>query len=623
MKSTLTIWDSTAEPPDSEGEVYTWNGYKSKNSILSLLQYVETHSERLRCKYLAWVHDLGESQIAGKRLIDHLAFEEGLSYWWMTRFVEKSVYKSPINDAIRFIAVEEILSKQKPDKFRLVGSNRSLDEAFSDLCRNLDIAYEWKRLPGKSPWPLNLGCLYRALPHSAQALIGLVRHIWGRWSLRKAERTGWFGGDKSIFLCSYFFNMDPNLAEEGYFHSHYWEGLHDLMQKLGISANWLQQYYPHDAVPNPRVAIDWVRRFNQKRKERGFHTFLDAFLSLGIILRVLKRWFWLMRASKDLGEIKQAFRPQGMGISLWPLLRDDWYASVVGRTAIDNLLFIELFDTALSDLPHQEMGFYLCENQAWERALINAWRKHGHGRLIAVVHTTVRFWDLRYYADPRTIRSSNPNPMPQPDLTALNGTVAVDAYLSMGYPKNTIIECEALRFGYLDKIRTCSSKDKRTDKIKVLILGDYLPSCTIKMLQLLEEAQPHLKIPATYTLKPHSNYRVNPEDYSSLKLEVVMDHLEKILYDFDVVYSSNKTSAAVDAYIAGLPVVVMLDNAELNYSPLRGQPDVCFVNIPEELTEALQMEHQNAVNRPESNDFFFLDPELPRWRKLLAPVSSA
>jgi surface carbohydrate biosynthesis protein (TIGR04326 family) len=66
----------------------------------------------------------------------------------------------------------------------------------------------------------------------------------------------------------------------------------------------------------------------------------------------------------------------------------------------------------------------------------------------------------------------------------------------------------------------------------------------------------------------------------------------------------------------------MLDDAKLNLSPLRGQSDVRFVSTPEELAEALQMGKQHTVNRPDRNDFFFLDPELPRWRKLLSPVSS-
>src|SRR3990172_7308266 len=117
-----------------------------------------------------------------------------------------------------------------------------------------------------------------------------------------------------------------------------------------------------------------------------------------------------------------------------------------GPVAISNLLWIELFDVALRDLPHQKKGLYLCENQAWERAFIHAWRKYSHGQLIAVAHSTVRFWDLRYFTDPRTIRSSDKNSMPQPDLIALNGKAAIDAYRSMDFPQTAFAECEALRY---------------------------------------------------------------------------------------------------------------------------------------------------------------------------------
>ena len=89
---------------------------------------------------------------------------------------------------------------------------------------------------------------------------------------------------------------------------------------------------------------------------------------------------------------------------------------------------------------------------------------------------------------------------------------------------------------------------------------------------------------------------------------------EEILGDFDIAYSTNLTSAAVEAYITGLQVVVMLNETELNYSPLRGQPDVLFVSSPEELAEALQ----SSLQKPVSNDFFFLDPELSSWSNLLA-----
>ena len=618
--NSITLWDTRADLSGHAGLIYRWYGYSENNSAYSLLRYVEIHGERLRRKYLAWIHELGESRIHGKRLIDHLVLEDGLSYWWMTLFVEKNLWKSPsIIDAIRLLALEEIVVQQKPGKLRLVSVNRRLHEVLSGLCQNLGIAYEWERLPDQSRPGLSIRGIYRALPQSVTALISLARYLRIRWPLRQADKLGWFGGDRSLFFCSYFFHMVSKLAEEGHFHSRYWEGLHGLMGRLGLSGNWLQLYYPHDAVPNPRVAMDWVQRFNQQRLEQGFHSFLDAYLCWRIVLRVLRRWLKLTLISWHLSGIKHAFRPPGSQFSLWPLMRGDWHTSMRGPVAISNLLWIELFDRALHDLSHQKKGLYLCENQAWERALIHAWRKHRHGQLIAVEHSTVRFWDLRYFTDPRTVRSSDPYPMPQADLMALNGKAAVDAYLSVDYPKEAIVECEALRYGYLNDIRPWhSSRQAMEGPIRVLILGDFLPSGTIKMLQLLEAAVSHISVLATYTVKPHSNFMVKSEDYPSLHVKIVMDPLGEILHDYDIAYSGNMTAAAVDAYLVGLPVVVMLDETELNFSPLRGQSDVRFVSTPEELAEVFETASQGIATNPDRNEFFFLDPELSRWTRILS-----
>lgn len=615
----LTLWDSDGVPPDHLELVCRWNGYAEKGSVHSLLRYVDKHDERLRRKYLAWVHELGEGRVNGKRLIDHLAFEDGLSYWWMTLFVEKSPWKSPsIIDSIRLLALEEIVVQKRPGKLRLVSASRDLHEVLSDLCQNLGITYEWVRIPAHTLGSFSLQRIVRALPESVQALVTLIRHLCVRWPLRHSQKSGWFGGDGSLFFCSYFDNVDPKAAKQGVFHSYYWEGLHALLHRFGSRSNWLQLFIPCAAVPTPLAAMSWVKGFNQQHPEQGFHSFLDAYLSWRIVLHVLKRWLGLALISRRLGEIKHAFRPQGSQLSLWPLMRKDWHDSIHGPVSIDNLFWMELFHAALNDIPHQKKGFYLYENQAWERALIHAWRKNGHGRLTAVAHSTVRFWDLRYFTEPRTIRSPDPYSMPQADLVALNGKAAIDAYLSVGYPQETIVECEALRYGFLNDLRTGRrSGETKGNPVSVLILGDFLPSGTIKMLQLLEAAVPHLSVPVTYTVKPHPNYPVKSEDYPSLHLNVVIDPLEKILRDFDIVYSGGITSAALDVFLAGLPVVAILDETKLNFSPLRGQPGTRFVSTPEELAEALMTVRQYHP-RPDVNNFFFLDPELPKWSRLLA-----
>jgi len=607
------------------GLVYRWSGYAEADSVHSLLRYVESHGDRLRRRYMAWVHDCGESRLEGKRLIDHLALEDGLSYWWMTLFVEQSPWKSPaIIDALRLFALEEILVQQRPVTLRLISGNRNLHVVLSGLCQNLGIAYKWQRPPLKSRRRLSIRGIYRILPQPVQALISLARHLHRRWPLRRVDKSGWFGGDRSVLYCSYFIHLDEQSCTNGKFYSHQWEGLPKVLHDGGYRANWLQHYFEGSALPNTQTAMNWVQGFNRQRHEQGFHVFVDAYLSLRVVLRVLRGWLKITFVSFRLAHVNRAFCPQGSQFSLWPIMREDWRASLRGPVAIRNHLWLALFEQALRHLPHQKTGLYLRENQAWERAFVHAWRKHGHGRLIGVVHSTVRYWDLRYFTDPRTVRSLAPYPIPQPDITALNGKATVDAYLSVDYPKAAIAECEAVRYGYLHELRAGRSPRRaKGHEIKVLVLGDYLPSGTIKMMRLLEAAVPHISNRTTYTVKPHPSFIVKAYDYPSLHLEIVMDPLGRILHDFDVAYSSSLTSAAVDAYLAGLPVVVVLDETTLNFSPLRGQPGVRFVSTPEQLAEALQTADQSVGPSPNHSEFFFLDPALPRWQRLLSSTGSA
>ena len=285
---------------------------------------------------------------------------------------------------------------------------------------------------------------------------------------------------------------------------------------------------------------------------------------------------------------------------------------------MSNLLWIELFDAAMRDLPRQRRGLYLCEGQSWERAFIHAWRKYGHGQLIGVAHSTVRFWDLRYFTDARTVRAPDPHRLPLPDLLALNGKAAIDACLQIDYPREAIAECEAVRYSYLNDLEAPALSARGDDEpVKVLILGDVATASTIKLLRLLEAAADRMPTQAVFAVKPHPNCMVDARHYPSLRLAVLTNALGDILNDFDIAYSSSSTSAALDAYLAGLPVVVMLDGTGLNLSPLRARPGVRFVATAEELAAALEAERDGSRGQRDRGEFFFLDPELPRWKRLL------
>ena len=96
-----------------------------------------------------------------------------------------------------------------------------------------------------------------------------------------------------------------------------------------------------------------------------------------------------------------------------------------------------------------------------------------------------------------------------------------------------------------------------------------------------------------------------------------MEPIAKLLAECDVAYTSAATSAAVDAYCAGVPIVSVLDPNTLNLSPLRGFDGVLFASTPEELAAALTSAATAPNTSGDQQEFFTLDPELPRWKKLL------
>ena len=58
---------------------------------------------------------------------------------------------------------------------------------------------------------------------------------------------------------------------------------------------------------------------------------------------------------------------------------------------------------------------------------------------------------------------------------------------------------------------------------------------------------------------------------------VETNQLKQVIEEYQVVYASSTTSAAIDAYCSGIPVVALIDGTQLNLSPLRGLKGVKFV----------------------------------------------
>ena len=141
-KSKLTIWDSDFDYENCNENEMTlmWRHYENKKNplIFSIPRFIELNDKILREKYLAYVYDLGNTKVKGKKLLDLLNIRSNFSYWWMTLIAEKcNSEKSPlITDIIKVFALELFLEKSSSIKdIKLISSNKILVESLSLFCK--------------------------------------------------------------------------------------------------------------------------------------------------------------------------------------------------------------------------------------------------------------------------------------------------------------------------------------------------------------------------------------------------------------------------------------------------------------------------------------------------------
>jgi len=625
MTRSLIVVNQLDGMSNKDEKVICWQSYQNGKNVTSLPAYMEKHGKRLRGKYVAFVHELGEYVIGGKSLIEHMRLSDDFSIWWMSHIAEKSPLKSPqIYDCLRILALEELLLEKKPSSLHLINSNKSVVKSISHLCKQLNIEFSHRKDGKHASKPL-MDRLYSFVPYGLQGLISL-RHLVIRWPLRRLPKPQWFSGEGSIFMCSYFYHLDTEAGERGEFYSRQWEGLPKFLRDNGLQLNWIHHFLSSPGMPKLNKSVNWLKRFNKHSVVHGNHAFIETYLTFEIALRVIKHWVKLNSRSFKLLGIRKAFKVQGSAVNLWPLLKHDWKIALTGSNATSNCLWYELFNSALRDMPCQKNGLFLWENQGWEVALVHAWKQNGHGKIIGVPHATTRFWALNNFDDIRTLKSTNVLSKVLPDYLAINGQQAWDEFVDTNYPSERLIQVEALRYQYLLSalpINTTKAhrrspvlSDGEAETINMLVIGDFSIKQTYKMLKCIESAQRLVGKNIRVTLKSHPLCQIEQRKFHNLKFQLVNKPLDHIMYDFDVAFASNGTSGGIDVFLAGVPTVIFIDDETFNQSPLRGVSGVTFAANATELSLALNNNSIEFYRRPVS-DFFWLDYQLSRWRNVL------
>lgn len=614
MHKPIVILNSISDNYDSFGNIYTWNGYIENSTKHSILKYVDTHSDELKDKYLEFIHDLGEYVHDNKKIRDYQKIDNEFSLWWMSLIAEKSPWKSPnIIDCIKVMAIEKIVEEKSSNKIILRVDNKNLARVLKDFCKKNNIQFQWISSKNKYQKFIASNDSFYNFYNRILGFLYLSYYFLSRKKLYEHKSNIKYPTN-SIFFSSYFYNLDSKKIKKGEYNSRQWGDLPKFINNLGYKTIHLENYIVSPDISNISYAKKLIKIFNAESKLKK-HYFLDSYLSTRNYINISRSYLKIIKESVDYKTIRKAFKIKNSKMNLWPLIKDDWFSSFSGKTTMANLICLHLFNNHFAKMPHQKLGFYLCENIGWEKALVYAWKKYQHGKLIAVPHSTIRYWDLRYFHDKRISASPISYSQPSPDYYALNGKHAYNQFLDANFSSSVLLKSEALRYQFLDS-NNDFKHNYNSKEPKILILGDFTTHQTHLMLKELKLLTSEFALTLNLTIKPHPVCDINTSDYPSLNLSVIKKPLQDCIKDFDIVFSSNTTSASLDCFLMNKKVIIFLDENNLNFSPLRGVSDVSFVSNYHDIYNELVLAKPRTHNS-KNKSFFWIDRDLKKWKKII------
>ena len=616
----VLIWDSPffCEKSKDYDIIIQWQISTDIKNSISIPLIAEKYDYKFRQDLLLYFYELSELRINGKKNSEILLLNGDVSFWWMTRLSEKRNFDVSKNivDIIYLLAFKDYISKINVTSLEVFTHNLQLSKVIQKYCFTRNINFKKSKnifFKLKANYQINI----------SKKLIGslswFVYYFFSKCILFGQNILLWKNYSSDYLFFSYFNNVDSDeIKTKNNFKSTYWGSLPDYLKSNTISHKWIHIWTPSKEVPNVFKFKKYLKQLNKDSKN-GVHISIDSFFNLKMTYKVFINWITIMK--KAMLVKKSISNYKFSEIEFWPLICDDFNESFFGKSAIKNIINLHLIDNALCKNNKFKFGIYLQENQIWELSLISVFKKYSLGKIIGFPNTIIRFWDLRYFHHYILYESNNKFSLPLPDYIAVNGTYNKRMLLNANIHENRLINVEALRYEYLNAFSSNKNLIMNSGKnLNLLVLGDYLYNNTDEMINLLKGSNYVLNSHITICFKPHPScdYPIKKK-LNNLKITISRSHLSVLLGNADVVFTSSLTSASLDCFMYGSKLITIRSKSGLNLSPLREVKGISVVSTSEEFDEAFAFYSNNSQSATENKiyDFFYQDPNLSRWKKLL------
>ena len=608
------VWAGSSKDQWPTQRTILWNAFKGPNdpnNVISLPAFIEENDTVVRERVLKYFATVKNTKVKNKTTFQHLTLASGYSYWWSTLIALKRWRKSGnIPFACKIVALEMLMELHNIGSITVESDDSELRSRISECIRQPKPSVILNCFSSFKSLLIDIGYF---LFHLVRALGSFVRYLYEIRNVPRVEDQSSLS--KQMLFIDFYNASEPTDQGRQEIASTYWGGLPQwLKTNSTVQPDWLHNF--PENIDNQKIQAATNSLRNRSEENFGSHSLLLFKPTREVIVESVRSYFSLVSKFWTLRSISKIEDKHSRGTNLWPLFKGEWRESLLGSTAIRHCLLIASVERFVKSMPKYEKIIYLMENQPWESPFIYSCTKHGQGNLFGVAHSTVRFWDLRYFQhqDEHTAKSESDHPSPH--IVVVNGSEAKLLLQENHWlANNQIVIAEALRYGYLSTL-TSTGNSGKSDLPHLVVLGDFLPSANTFLLTKLHEAQTFATTKFHMSLRSHPICKFDSDETRSFSDSITDVDLKTLLSSADVVLTTANSSSAAESVSLGIPTILMVDPESLNYSPFRKTQLAQFVTTAEELSSAL-----NGFNDHVSSqipDFFCLDNDYPRWRKLLS-----
>lgn len=601
--SSLTVWARPGLPPRSLSNAVLWEAFlpdDAPSDWVSLPEYVHREREDLRTRYQSWLSGVSQRALNGVTLAESMSIRSNLSYWWMTLPTDNSLAAdSPAYRVVRFFALSDVAADTEFDDVTIVSDRVEVAEAVANWARSND-----KPVTIKAGKPIQ-HTSERRRP-SRGPFLAMLRVFWNhlRIALHSRRQTGCRVNKQGVVIVDYL----AHLKEAGLgrsFRSNYWGPLVEMLEEWPEPVNWL---HISAKYATPAVVNKDLKRCKTFDVEDRCHSLLHSYVTLRVVGRAILDYVRIRNFGLALRKRPDVFTEVDTGLDpshlLASLIEDQYF----GRSAALNAVWINLWESVIDSIPKQRIALYLFENQPWELAFLSAWYRSDSGRPLAVAHSAMRFWDLRYFSIPDVDNASG---KPSPTEIVVNGPLMKATAVEGGYKEELLLVAESLRMPLDISAQTGGAGD-------VLVLGEYDGAYDARLLSAAEAIINQLGSNVNAVYRPHPTSTEDLNFPSNRWSRSEFDSIATAIAQCEVAVCGQMTTAAMDACMNGRRVFIVAAADAFISSPAIGLPNVQVVTSQADLNSAPRVEPESLPSKS-SRQLVCTDRKLPRWRSILNP----